>query len=144
MKTAIPEPKAGEEVVLRREARKALSGRVPVVLSIAVAMLVGMLSGYGLRALTAEGGVIVSRQTCPVLVVPPSVISPGKDCVAGRPRMYLLGQEQPPAAAAEPAEQCDGTAKSASAAKERALKRRADRALLAKPPADKAKPAALD
>lgn len=104
MNTANPEPTPVDEVVLRREARTALSGRVPVMLAIAIALMTGVLSGYGLRALTAEGHGV--RPACPVLVVPPSAIEPGKDCVAGRARLHLLAEEQ--ARQTEESGQCEG------------------------------------
>ena len=60
METSIREARSRAEIELRpelrREAGKALSGRVPVLLSIAVAALSGVLAGYTLRAASEGGG----------------------------------------------------------------------------------------
>lgn len=96
-----PEPGGGggePGPVLRREAAKALSGRVPLVLAIVLALLSGVLIGYGVRAFTA--GQCAQRELrCPrqtrarPLIVPP-VAGQESDC---KPRLRLL-----PAKGAEP------------------------------------------
>jgi hypothetical protein len=53
MTTTNPEANGGQPV-LRREAHKALNGRVPLGLAIALAALSGMLFGYGVRSFVAE------------------------------------------------------------------------------------------
>ncbi|HTE55673.1 MAG TPA: hypothetical protein VK698_32685 [Kofleriaceae bacterium] len=44
----------GEAPELRREARTALGGRVPVVLSVVIALLAGGLLGYGWRVVICD------------------------------------------------------------------------------------------
>ena len=80
--------------VLRQEARKALSGRVPLAMSIALALLSGMLAGYGVRALT--DGQCPRRERClrqasRVLVVPKRS-DEQREC---RPRLRLLQEPAP-------------------------------------------------
>jgi hypothetical protein len=53
MTTTNPEANGGQPV-LRREAHKALNGRVPLGLAIALAALSGMLFGYGVRSFVAQ------------------------------------------------------------------------------------------
>jgi len=104
--------------VLRQEARKALSGRVPLALSIALALLSGVLVGYGVRAFTAAHGCERRELRCPrqtrarPLVLPPATES---DC---KPRLRLL-KEAAPEPAKTPAAGSAGPAAPAAAAAER-------------------------
>jgi hypothetical protein len=81
--------------VLRQEARKALSGRVPLAMSIALALLSGMLAGYGVRALTdghcPRREQRCSRQAARVLVVP-KASEEQREC---KPRLRLLREAAP-------------------------------------------------
>ena len=81
--------------VLRQEARKALSGRVPLAMSIALALLSGMLAGYGVRALTdghcPRREQRCSRQAARVLVVP----KPSEEQRECKPRLRLLQEAAP-------------------------------------------------
>jgi hypothetical protein len=80
--------------VLRQEARKALSGRVPLAMSIALALLSGMLAGYGVRALTdghCPRRERCSRQAARVLVVPKH----GEEQRECKPRLRLLHEPAP-------------------------------------------------
>lgn len=82
--------------VLRQEARKALSGRVPLAMSIALALLSGMLAGYGVRALTAGScerrEVRCQRQTGARILVMPKAGEQLSDC---KPRLHLLHESAP-------------------------------------------------
>jgi hypothetical protein len=107
------EPRGGEPV-LQREARKALSGRVPVILSIVLALLSGMLVGYSVRALSVEEraewgsrGIRCPRSYWRLELIDPS---PG----AGHARLhYLHGDER--GLDAVPADDKDTPAGSAAA-----------------------------
>lgn len=81
--------------VLRQEARKALSGRVPLAMSIALALLSGVLAGYGVRALTdghcPRREQRCSRQAARVLVVP-KASEEQREC---KPRLRLLHEAAP-------------------------------------------------
>ncbi len=81
--------------VLRQEARKALSGRVPLAMSIALALLSGTLVGYGVRALTdghcPRREQRCSRQAGRVLVVP-KASEEQREC---KPRLRLLQEAAP-------------------------------------------------
>ncbi len=128
----ISNPEAGggggePEPVLRQEARKALSGRVPLALSIALALLSGVLVGYGVRAFTSAHGCERRERHCPRAgpVVMPRA-SEASDC---KPRLLLLQEPAPVPAAAEPAAGSAGLDAPAAAAAERPEARspRADR-----------------
>jgi hypothetical protein len=90
MTTTNPEANGGQPV-LRREARKALNGRVPLGLAIALAALSGMLFGYGVRALVAD-------RSCPrhhIVIVRERMQRPLQMPAAGEPcrgalRLQLL------------------------------------------------------
>jgi hypothetical protein len=67
---ASPERVEGGEVLeLRREARTALGGRVPVLLAIVLALLSGGLVGYSWRALVVERDA-GSGRSCPARSAP--------------------------------------------------------------------------
>lgn len=103
MNTDNPEVQSGEPV-LRREARTAMSSRVPLALSIAVALLSGVLAGYGVRAFTAGGE--LRPTTCPRrhggtrVLIPPRASDAAeaklqllKDCVRKDAALKELSQE---------------------------------------------------
>lgn len=94
----------GEERTLRREAHTALSGRVPVVLAVAVALVSGCLLGYGWRALLGASEVV----TCPVRMAapaPPVPVDP-----------LLFVDKKPTVSPCPPAEPADRQAASAAEA----------------------------
>ncbi len=90
------------EPVLRQEARKALSGRVPLAMSIALALLSGMLVGYGVRAFTAgqceRRELRCPRQTGARILVMPQPSEEQTDC--SKARLHLLHEGAPGSAAA--------------------------------------------
>jgi len=88
MNTENPEVQSGGEPVLRREARTAMSSRVPLALSIAVALLSGVLAGYGVRAFTA--GDELRPSTCPRRHGGTRVLIPPRASDAAEAKMQLL------------------------------------------------------
>ncbi|HKE14855.1 MAG TPA: hypothetical protein VKB80_08335 [Kofleriaceae bacterium] len=98
----LPNSEAGlGEPILQREARKALSGRVPMLLSVVLALLVGMLAGYGVRAFSVEttAGEGARELRCPRYSWPAAPITPSPG--AGHASLHYLhdgepAQEPPP------------------------------------------------
>jgi hypothetical protein len=87
----LPNSEAGlGEPILQREARKALSGRVPMLLSVVLALLSGTLVGYGVRAFTVEAkaGDGARELRCPRYSWPDGPITPSTG--AGHARLHLL------------------------------------------------------
>jgi hypothetical protein len=93
MTTTNPEANGGQPV-LRQEARKALNGRVPLGLAIALAAMSGMLFGYGVRALVADRScprhhiMIVREKRLPLQM-------PAAEGCRGALRLQLLQQAHP-------------------------------------------------
>jgi hypothetical protein len=112
MTNSNPEVDGGGEPgpVLRQEARKALSGRVPLAMSIALALMSGMLVGYGVRALTdgqcGRREQRCSRQAARILVVPKR--SDEQEC---KPRLRLLQEAAPVPGSADPTADRDAAAR---------------------------------
>jgi hypothetical protein len=81
----------GEARALRREAHTALSGRVPEVLAVAVALLSGCVLGYGWRALLGAS----EAAACPVRMAAPAPLVPVDPPVSGPPPRLLFIEEKP-------------------------------------------------
>jgi hypothetical protein len=89
MEKPVPDTRGETSLALRREAHKSLGGRLPALLSLAIAFLGGALAGYGIRAFAVERGAAalplrIARDPCPAL-------PPLEMIDFGPPRVLLLG-----------------------------------------------------
>lgn len=93
METSVPEASREGSLALRREAYKALSGRVRVLLLVAIALVSGCLLGYSLRVVTAENE--REETVCPARVASPCLLLLPQITYGAPPRLHLLGQTPP-------------------------------------------------
>jgi hypothetical protein len=90
--TSERESSSERRVLLRREAGKALSGRVPVVLSIAIVLLSGVLIGYGARSFVAptEPARLIIPRCRPARILVPATSDRGHAPRPKSPQIQLL------------------------------------------------------